>query len=80
MVDHPQHYGGEDNSHEHVKCMEAIVGDSAFDGFVGSMIYNCTKYLWRLGKKESFLQDAKKAQWYLNRLVEYLEKPTRKAS
>lgn len=72
-VDHPVHYGGGEDPYEHVKVMRAILQKSPMDGFVCGLLYNCTKYLWRLGQKDDTLQDAKKAQWYLNRLVEYLE-------
>lgn len=65
-VDHPLHYGGADDPYEHIKVCEAR-------GW-GYHIGNCTKYLWRLGKKDpDELEDAKKALWYLTRYVERLE-------
>lgn len=91
MVDHPKHYGGKDNPHEHVKCMAGVLSTSPLDAFAGGLIYNCTKYLWRLGQKpfqrpqtehaletivaekKQTLEDANKAKWYLDRLVQHLE-------
>lgn len=67
-VDHPAHYGGADDPHEHVKCMEGT-------GLVhNAMLYNCTKYLWRAGKKGSALEDLRKARWYLDREIQRREK------
>jgi hypothetical protein len=69
-VDHPAHYGGADNPHEHVKCMLAVGLDK--DAF----LYNATKYIWRFGKKgtpEDFLKDLKKAAWYLNQAIKQRE-------
>ena len=48
--------------------MEAYDVTQHFDFTTG----NCIKYLWRSGRKsgESRLDDLKKAQWYLNQLIE----------
>lgn len=32
------------------------------------------KYIWRAGKKADTLSDLKKARWYLDRMISYLEK------
>lgn len=66
MVDHPAHYGGIDNPYEAIKVIEA------WD--LGFLLGNCIKYIARLGKKGDLLEDAHKAQWYLNRFVSNLEK------
>lgn len=68
MVDHPNHYGGEDNPYEVIKVLEAW-------GLVSNAyVFNVVKYLARAGKKHgnSELQDAKKALWYLERYVDRL--------
>jgi len=68
-VNSPSHYGGENNPHEHVKCAEAW-------GLVNNaFLYNCTKYIARLGKKDpsKVLEDAMKARWYLDRYIKKLE-------
>ena len=66
QVNHPQHYGGENNPYEAIKVIEA------WD--LGFLLGNCVKYISRLGKKGDILEDARKAQWYLNRFVSNLEK------
>lgn len=67
-VNSPLHYGG-DVPHEHWKCM---VGSGLVNH---AFLYNCTKYIWRLGKKAGAdsLEDLKKARWYLNKAIEQLE-------
>jgi len=68
-VNHPPHYGGADNPYEHVKVAEALGWHR------DAMIYNCTKYLWRLGRKDgaAILEDLRKAMWYLDRRIKSLE-------
>lgn len=63
QIEHPSHYGGEDNVYEAIKVIEA------WD--LGFCLGNVVKYLSRCGKKEgnSREQDLKKALWYLNREV-----------
>jgi len=65
-VNHPQHYGGQGNPYEAIKVIEAWG--------VGFHIGNVLKYLSRAGKKDSKLEDLKKAQWYLTRYIELEEK------
>jgi len=67
MVNHPQHYGGENNPYEVIKVIEAL----EMDFHIG----NTFKYIARAGKKETDkeLQDLKKALWYLQRKIELLE-------
>lgn len=66
-VNHPQHYGG-DTAYEAIKVIEAW----GLDFCLG----NTVKYISRAGKKDASktLEDLKKAQWYLNRRIEQLEK------
>ena len=67
-IDHPQHYGGEDNPYEVIKVVESL----EMDFHLG----NVFKYIARAGKKETDkeLQDLKKALWYLDRKIQLLEK------
>jgi hypothetical protein len=67
MVNHPQHYGGENNTYEVIKIIEAL----EMDFHLG----NTFKYIARAGKKETDkeLQDLKKALWYLQRKIDLLE-------
>ena len=66
QVDHPQHYGGEGDTYEAIKVIEAWS--------LGFHLGNVLKYLSRAGKKNSKLEDLRKAQWYLNRYIELEEK------
>lgn len=63
-VDHPVHYGGEENPYEAIKVIEAW----NLDFGLGSAI----KYILRAGKKGDEIEDLKKAIWYINRRIEKL--------
>ena len=68
-VNHPAHYGGEDNPFEVVKVLEAWLTPEELLGWLkGSAI----KYLARMGKKDGqpAARDAAKAEWYANRIKE----------
>lgn len=64
-VQHPVHYGGKDNPYEAINIIEAY-GMDFCEG-------NVLKYLLRY-KKKNGIEDLKKAQWYLNRLIENEER------
>ena len=66
-VNHPQHYGGEDNPHEVIKVLEAWLTPDEYRGFLKG---NIIKYLAR-AKHKGEHEDHRKAQWYQNRLVEW---------
>jgi Protein of unknwon function (DUF3310) len=68
-VNHPAHYGG-DTPYEVIKVLRHWFSDEQFEGF---LVGNAIKYLSRY-KKKNGLEDVKKAQWYVNYLVELLEK------
>jgi hypothetical protein len=68
MVNHPQHYGGENNVYEAIKVIDAWGLDNDF--YLG----NAVKYLSRAGKKDDTVQDLKKAIWYIEKKIEKLEK------
>lgn len=67
-VDHPSHYGGGDNPYEAIKVIEAWQ--------LGFCLGNTVKYICRAGKKPGAedIEDLKKAQFYLNREIERIEK------
>ncbi len=65
-VNHPAHYGG-DTTYEHWKVMVA------WGLLSNAFLYNCTKYICRMGKKSNALEDLKKAKWYLEKAIEQLE-------
>ncbi len=60
-VDHPDHYGGEDNPYEVIKVVEAWN--------LGFCLGNAIKYLYRARFKGTYLEDLKKARWYLDRVI-----------
>jgi len=68
MVNHPNHYGGENNVYEAIKVIDAWGLDNDF--YLG----NAVKYLSRAGKKDDTVQDLKKAIWYIEKKIEKLEK------
>lgn len=66
VVNHPPHYtqGG-------VECIDAIdaaLGEDYRPYYIGQVM----KYVWRAPLKGNTLEDLKKAQWYLNRLIDKL--------
>lgn len=65
-VEHPPHYGGEENPYEAIKVVEA------WD--LGFCLGNAIKYICRAGKKGSYLEDLRKAVWYLQREIERHER------
>jgi hypothetical protein len=64
-VNHPAHYGGEDNPYETIKVAEAWGFDQ------NAYLFNVLKYISRA--KGHTLEDLKKARWYLDRLIARLE-------
>ena len=65
-VNHPERYGG-DTTYECIKVLEAWLPAEQYKGFLRG---NALKYLCRVGKKDETVQELKKAQWYLNKLIE----------
>lgn len=73
QVNHPRHYGG-DVPHEVWKCLNAWGLER------DALLWNVVKYVARAGLKNSLLEDLKKAQWYLNKRIELLEKACQNSS
>lgn len=68
MVNHPHHYtsGG-------VECIDAIDAATVNKfGMEAVCVANIIKYLWRYELKNG-VEDVRKAQWYVNKLVETME-------
>lgn len=67
-VNHPAHYGGENNPYEAIKVIEAWE--------LGFNLGNTIKYISRAGKKDASIvvNDLEKASWYLNREIEKIKK------
>lgn len=68
-VDHPSHYNK--GGIECIDAMEAAFGDECVMDFC---LCNSFKYLYRCMHKNRALEDLKKAQWYLTRLIDTIEK------
>ena len=70
MVNHPNHYGGENNPYEVIKVCEAWELDK------DAYLFNVVKYIARAGVKDpdKELEDLKKAAFYLDRKIKNLEK------
>ena len=66
-VEHPSHYcrGGKE-------CIDAIEASLGKDEFTGFLRGNIIKYVWRY-KDKNGLEDIKKPQWYLNKLIEVVK-------
>lgn len=66
-VDHPPHYGGEDNPYEAIKVIRAWG--------LGFSLGNAVKYIARAGKKDAtkLVEDLKKARWYLDEEIAHHE-------
>ena len=69
----PSHYKGE------IECIEAIKASMSKENFKGYLRGNIMKYIWRFERKGGN-EDLKKAQWYLNKLIDEtsttISKPT----
>ena len=74
MVDNPEHYN--QGSLETIEVIEASLGGPTSDKVKGYLTGNVIKYLSRCDYKGKLLEDLKKAQWYLNRLVTNFEDNT----
>jgi len=66
MVDNPPHY-----NKAGIECIEAIRASTG-DGYEYYLQGNIMKYLWRYRYKNG-TEDLKKAQWYLEKLIEEVE-------
>lgn len=62
MVNHPDHYGGEEDPYEAIKVIEAWK--------LGFHLGSAVKYIARTGKKGDPIEDLEKARWYLDREIE----------
>ena len=64
----PNHY--KQGGLESIDAIKAFMSEEAFKGFLKG---NCQKYLFRYEQKNG-IEDLKKCQWYLERLISVLEK------
>jgi len=59
QVNHPSHYGGENNPYETIKVIDDWGLHRDF------YVANAVKYISRAGKKGDIIEDLQKAVWYL---------------
>lgn len=67
-VNHPSHYT--DGKIECIEAIEEVTKD--LEGYEGYLTGNIVKYMWRWQKKNG-VEDIKKAEWYIKRLIQYKE-------
>jgi hypothetical protein len=68
VVNSPPHY-----NYGKIECIEAIEESMTSDAFKGYLKGNTIKYLWRYERKGKGLEDLRKAQWYLNKLIKEID-------
>ena len=67
-VNHPSHYTQGD-----IECIDAIKASMSIFEYRGYLKGNIQKYIWRYNDKLKPQEDLKKAQWYLNQLINSFE-------
>lgn len=67
-INYPSHY-----TFGSIECLDAIKGQLGTDGFIAFLRGQIAKYNWRIMHKNNPLEDAKKIQFYTNKLVNELE-------
>ena len=72
LVNHPPHYNAA--GIECIDAMYAMAADAPVSAHAAYCWQNAFKYLWRFPYKGKPLEDLHKAQWYIARLIETLEK------
>jgi len=70
-VNNPSHY----NSGS-VECIDAIEAMLTTDEYIGYLRGNSMKYRWRMRYKGKPIEDLQKAEWYENRLLNFLKENT----
>lgn len=63
-VNHPPHY-----TKTEIECIDAIKAALGADGFHAYCKGQVIKYLWRAEHKNNRIEDLRKAQWYMDRIV-----------
>ncbi len=68
MIDHPPHYGGENNPYEVIKIIDAQGWGMEFS------LGNALKYIMRAGKKTpDAREDLQKAIWYIQHAIKSIK-------
>lgn len=66
-INHPEHYTGK------YECLDVMIETQGIDAVLDFCICNAFKYIYRHRKKNG-IEDIKKAQWYINKYIEIVEK------
>jgi hypothetical protein len=66
LVNKPPHYQGE------VEAIDSIKAAMSYEAFKGYCQGNALKYIIRYDRKNG-VEDLRKAEWYINRLIKHLE-------
>lgn len=74
-VNRPAHYTA--GKVECIEALEAMLGSYNFQSLLRGQV---VKYMWRMDKKGTPLEDARKAQFYLNKLVAVMEEELKDGS
>lgn len=67
-VDRPQHYASTS-----IECIDAMIETQGEEAVIDFCVCNAFKYLWRHNSKNGD-EDVRKANWYLNKAVELMDK------
>ena len=67
-VNQPPHYNRKD-----IEAITAIEASMSEIEFLGYLKGNVEKYLWRYGYKDKPIEDLRKAEWYLKKLISMCE-------
>jgi hypothetical protein len=68
MVNHPEHY-----NKEGIECFDVIKASVGLEGLRKFMLGNAIKYLFRAEHKGNYLEDLKKARFYLDECIKIHE-------
>ena len=68
-VERPPHY-----NKGSIECIDSIEAMLTSEEFIGYLRGNSLKYRWRMRYKGKAIEDLKKAEWYDNKLLDFLER------
>lgn len=67
-VEHPTHY-----NQGKIEAIDAMLEAFGKTEVISFCKINAFKYIWRGTAKDNYLEDMKKASWYINKVIELLE-------
>lgn len=68
FVNHPPHY-----NRKGIECLDAIEASMEEEEWKGYLKGNTMKYLWRYTYKGNAVEDLRKAEFYLKKLIKQVE-------